>query len=298
MVRSTLGGGHDRHGCGEARARRRLACPLAVLLLGLVPNGARGQDAGYLRGEGRMDLALGWSLDSYAEYWVGAVRTSNDTDGFGRIDRHALSLYAAYGVTDALDVFGTLAFVSASSAFPERYKTETAPQDAAAGVKLRLFGVDLGPARVNVLVMPSFKIPMGSYLADGVLAIGDGNVDLRFHAIAQLVGPLGLYLAIESGYDARLGAPGDEVPIGVRAGGGVLDLVYPSVFFAKVISLDGYDIGEGPFPGTQKSFDRLGAHVFVRVLDPFGAYAAAWTTLGGENTGDVDGLALGVVLSL
>src|SRR5688500_2439232 len=91
----------------------------------VMPARADAQDSGFLRGLGHLDVALSWSLDTYDKFWIGDREVSNDDLGFGRINRHALSLYAAYGVTNDIDVALTAAFVSSAAKSPDQ-PTETA----------------------------------------------------------------------------------------------------------------------------------------------------------------------------
>jgi hypothetical protein len=67
-------------------------------LLGAVYQ-AQGQgDSGFLRGKGRTNIALSYSLDSYDDFWIGHSKV--ESPPFGRVSRHHLNLYGAYGLTE------------------------------------------------------------------------------------------------------------------------------------------------------------------------------------------------------
>jgi len=65
--------------------------------------------------------------------------------------------------------------------------------------------------------------------------------------------------------------------------------------YSYVNSLHGYDVGQGPFPGLEEDYHRVGGGFYYRIHERFGLTGSAWTTLDGKNTGDVDGFSLGVV---
>lgn len=249
------------------------------------------QDSGFLRGTGRLDLSIGYSLDTYDRFWVGGSRVDNPP--FGRVERHALNLRAEYGLADDLDLIGNVSAVR--STIDAVFDDETSLQDLITGIKWRARSWRLGPGSFNVLAAPSLKIPLADYEDDAVNAIGDGQVDLRLRGILQYHFDAGPFVAVESGYDVRFDDPPDEVPIGLTAGftAGVATI---SAFFLRVDALGGYDIGQGPFPGVGEEYDRLGIATYWRLHGRVGVSVSWWTTLDGRNTGDVDGGALGVVV--
>ena len=267
---------------------------VVVACISGLPVSAVGQgDTGFLRGKGNMDLAISFSLDTYDEFWIGNDRIHDPP--FGRVDRYALNLYGAYGLTDDIDLVANASYVAVTT--EHIFDDESDPQDLNAAIKWRFFSERLGEGTFNVLAFPSVKVPMSNYEDDNVNAIGDGQVDLRGHIILQQEFDCGAFLALDTGYDVRFQDPPDQFPINFSAGMTFDDFTV-TAFYTLIDSLGGYDIGEGPFPGVEEDYDRLGLNFYLRITDHFGLTLAGWTTLDGKNTGDVDGFAVGTVIRL
>jgi len=265
-----------------------------LLVIGFVLSTARlavaQGDEGFLRGMGHLDIALSYGLDTYDEFWIGDDKI--DDAPFGRVTRQYVSLYAAYGLTDEIDLGlnGSYVYVDTDHVFDD----EDALQDLTTFARVRLGSHRLGSATLNVLAAPGIKVPMTHYEDNSVTAVGDGQVDLHLRGIVQLVFDGGAYVAIETGYDFRFDSPPDEVPINFT-GGFTFDRITISGFASRIESLGGYDIGEGPFPGVQEEYWRLGGGVYWRLTESLGLTARGWTTLDGKNTGDVNGFSVGMV---
>ena len=249
-------------------------------------------DSGFLRGQGNLDMALTYGIDTYDEFWIGSNRVTDAP--FGRVSRHTVNLYGAYGLGDDMDLALSGSFVYVTT--EEVFDSEKALQDFTAQFKWRFFSKDVGSGKLNLLAAPAVKVPMTHYEDDAVPAVGDGQVDLRLRLLIQYVFGNGAYLALDTGYDFRFDVTPDEFPIHVTGGFTLFERLTLSGFFSHIDSLDGYDIGQGPFPGIEDEYDRIGGHVYCRLTESLGLTVSAWTTLDGMNTGDVDGASLGMVL--
>jgi hypothetical protein len=211
-------------------------------------------ETGFLRGRGNLDLAVSYSLDSYDEFWVDERRVS--AESLGRLDRHKISLYAAYGLTDDLDLISSASYVRATSTGV--YDDNQDFQDMKLALKWRVGEWELGPGRFSILAAPGGQFPLSDYNSDGL--------------------------------------PANEVPVNLTAGFSLFDRLTLSGFYSHVESLGGFNVDQGPFPGNQEEYDRIGGGIYFRINDRFGVSASAWTTLDGKNTGDVDGFSIGTVL--
>jgi hypothetical protein len=250
-------------------------------------------DTGFLRGAGRCDTALSYTLDYYDEFWVGDTKVSDPN--VGEIERATYSLYAAYGVSDDLDVVLNANYVSAESDGMGGFDDEDDLQDLYLGAKWRAFQAG-SAVRFSALLAPSIKLPMTDYEDNDVTAIGDGQVDLRFRGILHVEWNA-LFGSIESGYDVRNGAPEDEVPLHVTLGGTIADIVTVTPFYSLVRSDGGPDIGDPGFTfrAVQEEYDRAGVSAFVRITPNFGLTGMWRTTTDGMNTGEADAYSFGLV---
>ena len=262
-------------------------------ILAIVSQPVRAQgDSGFLRGQGKLDLALTYAVDTYDRFWIGSDTV--DDAPFGRVSRQTANIYGAYGLSDDMDLAFSASFVYVST--DEVFDSEKALQDFYAQLKWRVLAKGLESGRLNLLVAPAVKIPLTHYEDNAVPAVGDGQVDLRFRTILQFVFNSGSFLALETGYDFRLDEPPNEVPVHLTGGFTLIQRLTIAGFYSFTKSLGGYNIGEGDFPGVKEEYDRLGLNLYCRLDDRHGITFSAWTTLDGMNTGDVDGAALGIVL--
>ena len=141
---------------------------------------------------------------------------------------------------------------------------------------------------------------MGTYPTDQVTAIGDGQTDLRGRVVAQYQHESGTFLALETGYDVRNGAPEDEFPIHLTLGMTPVHGLTLTPFYSRVYSEGGIDISDVPalggFPAVREEYERFGVAAYVQMRDDLGLTAMWRTTTDGRNTGDAESLSLGVVL--
>jgi hypothetical protein len=255
-------------------------------------------DTGFLRGEGRSDVALSYSLDWYDEFWVGDTKVSDAN--VGEVERATYSLYAAYGMSPDVDLVMNAAYVEASSDGAANFDDEEDLQDLVLGAKWRAWERGLGNGALSLFLTPAVKLPMTDYEDNAVTAIGDGQVDLRFRGIAHY--QIGAFWgSLESGYDVRNGAPDDEIPVNLTLGGDVGPVTIMP-FYSMVASQGGIDISDVPalggFPATEEEYERYGVRAYAKINDKFGLTAGYLTTSDGKNTGDVDSYNVGIVFGL
>ena len=268
---------------------------LAGALAALAPRaGAQGAD-GFLRGEGRLDVAFSYVFESYDHFWVGDDKVEDPA--VGEVTRESVNLYAAYGLAESLDVVGTLSYVDAENDGTTLFHDERAMQDGTLGLKWRVFEQRFGPGDFSFLAAPAVKIPLSHYSANAVTAIGDGQIDYRARVIGHYRFDNGVFASIESGFDYRTEQPANEIPLNATIGVTLFDRVTIAPFYSWTDSLDGIDIGQGDFPAVEEDIERWGVGVYVRVTELLGITGGWKTTIDGKNTGDLDGWWAGIVLS-
>lgn len=250
-------------------------------------------ETGFLRGAGHLDTAISYTKDAYNEFWVGTDKVHDP--GVGRVTRSTYNLYAAYGLTDDVDLALSAPWVVASST-SGNFDRESDLQDLGFQAKWRLLRERVGPGEASFLVAPGVKIPGSDYEENSVTAIGDGQPDYRGRVIAHYGFDCGAFVSLESGYDRRVGEPKDETPWNVTVGATFFDVLTVSPFYSAVRSYGGPNIGTDSFPAVQEEYDRWGVGAYARLTDTFGLTGFWRTTTDGRNTGDVDGFSLGIVV--
>ena len=248
-------------------------------------------DTGFLRGKGSLDLAVSYTDDSYDSFWIGSERITDAP--FGEVTRTTINLYAAYGISDNIDLVTSLSHVKSET--DAVFDSESDLQDLTVYLKWKAHSRQWGNGRLNLLLAPGGKVPVSDYEDNAVPALGDGQADIRLRGIAQYQWNNGSFISLESGYDLRFEDTPNEVPIHLTAGTTFANLLTVSAFLSDISSQGGYDIGEGPFYGVKEEFTRYGIGLFIRVNNKVGVSAYGWSTTDGLNTGDVDGFSLGLV---
>jgi Putative MetA-pathway of phenol degradation len=279
-----------------------LSATIPALVVAALASRADAQgDNTFLRGTGKTDLSLTYSLDTYREFWVGQHKVEDPV--VGRITRQSLNLWGAYGIDARTDVVVSASYVEASSdgisaPGPGGNDTEKALQDATIGLKYKLNEWQLGPGGLSLAFAPAVKIPMTHYENNALTAIGDGQIDYRFRGILQYTLNNGMWLAVETGYDYRTDSTPNELPFNVTAGVTLFDRVTIMPFYMLVHSYGSSDIGQVPFPAVEEEWTRWGVSAYVRVDERWGVTLGYKATITGENTGDVTGYWLGVVFKI
>jgi len=259
--------------------------------LAIPPRALAQGDSGFLRGQGNLDFSVAYGVDTYDRFWIGSE--SVEDAPFGRVSRHTVNAYAAYGLRDDMDLAFNASYVYVET--DEVFDSEKDLQDLFIQFKWRVYSKEFGSGAFNMLLAPALKAPMTSYEDNAVPALGDGQFDLRLRTVLQCHFHNGGFLALDTGYDVRDKEPANEWPFHLTGGFTFAGSFTLSGFYSYLDSLDGYDIGGGPFPGVEEDYDRLGAGAYYRLSDSLGLTANVWTTPSGKNTGDVDGASLGVV---
>jgi hypothetical protein len=266
----------------------------AIATVGLGGTAAAQGDDGFLRGAGRLDLALSYGWEEFDEFWAGSDKVEDPA--VGEVTRESLNLWLAYGLADELDVVATATWADAENDGTTHFHDERAPQDGTLGLKWRLFETRAGPGALSLLAAPAVKIPLSHYEANSVTALGDGQIDYRGRAIAHYQFDFGAYLAVESGFDYRTERPANEIPLHLSAGITLFDRFTLTPFWSLVDSEHGYDLGQGPFPGVEEDSERWGIRLFARI-DQHSGITLGWKeTIDGRNTGDLWGFFAGFVI--
>ncbi|MBL8859913.1 MAG: transporter [Planctomycetes bacterium] len=263
-------------------------------LAGLSDNAHAQGETGFLRGRGKLDLVTSWNRDTYDDFFIG---DSPFAPRIGGTRRDVYSLYGAYGLTDDVDLIANAAYVEAvADAESFLLSDESALQDLTLGAKVRIGSERIGAGEASLLFAPGIKLPLTDYAdfrENAINAPGHGQVDLRARVIGQYHFDAGPWVALETGYDRRNGAPADEVPFNLTIGFNVLERLTLMPFYGHT-----FGIGETPDDsGLETSgarYDRFGLGAYWRISDTYGLSGNYRRTDEGRN--ESEGFSLGLVL--
>lgn len=265
----------------------RLATTAVLLAL---PAAAQG-DNGFLRGEGRLDIATSCSVERYGRY-----RLENPSQSFDDVERRIFGLYAAYGLCTDLDLVAHAARVAAESESGSGFADESGLQDASLQLKWRGYERALGSGTFSWLFAPGIRFPLTDYpsFADNPLnGLGEGDTVLLGRVIAHYQWSSS-YAALETGYDHRNGTLDDEVPVNLSLGT-TLDRTTLQLFYSNVLAL-GDTVSNERFSDEHDGYLRVGLGAYVRISEAFGLFVNVRYSDEGEN--DSTGASVGTVFRL
>lgn len=279
---------------GGERRRRFLAALFAGTLT--APTIAVATElTGFLQPKGSGALSISHTFEVYEDFWVGDTKVSDP--GVGRVETGSLSLWLEWGLLERVTLVGSLAYVDASSDGLGGLG-ESGLQDRAALVKIGLVDLASGSIQHRFVGALGFRSPASGYEDDIPVDIGDGSTDGLFRLL-YLLQTRSFYFSQQVGFDVRGDDAPDGIPLyselGVTARGLTI-----SGFYSGYLADGGTDIGDPgfTFPSNGDEFHRLGAKLYYRLAERFGASAAGFRTIEGRNTGESSGFSSGITIGL
>jgi hypothetical protein len=280
---------------------------VALALASPVTGFAQGLVDGFMRGEGKIDVALSYSNESYSQYFVGTTLAKHPLSGetpdpsnpnLGKITTQSIGFYAAAGIMDDLDVIVALPYITAG---PNKgyWATQSGLQDLSAAVKYRpLQLVAEGLGRLDLIASAGISIPVSNYINDAPIAIGHGSNNGDFRLLAHMTSELGLFATLQAGYIRRSNVDLDKgyevsVPDAVDTWakiGYASSFIYGDIWINRQNAQGGTDLGppSNTFPSNGVSYTRIGANVYyplTMLVDGLGISAGGAYTLAGRNVG-------------
>ena len=269
-----------------------------LLVFGFAVAGvAQGPIDGYMKRRGELDAALGLSLTG-ADKFVGGDGERYDFPFQARL----LGGFAAYGITDRLNVVASLPFVITDE--------EAGLQDGALFLKALLQRFELAtstdaPLTLDLMGALGLQVPLSNYEIVATGAIGQRAQLVQPRLLAQLNGR-GYFASVLAGYNYRFDGldtealariqrtrpgyqpeqPSDFVNLLVRAGIPTAK-VYVDVWVELQRTLGGQDFQEGveelPQP-YQVDYQQIGGTFYYSESAHWGFAASAAAVVGGRNT--------------
>jgi hypothetical protein len=252
---------------------------------------------GFLPRAGEGTVALSYTLEGYDEFFRGTTEVSNPP-GLGEVETWSASLWMRYGFSDRFAVVADVAYVDSSGDGTAGF-AESGVADLVALGLYRLWQGQSGAGRHSLTGGLGFRVPVGDYVGDAPVSLGDDSSD----ALARLVyqyDRAGFYVSQQIGYDLRGSDVPDGYPLHTEVGYSFPPGSYTAtlnLFYTRYLADDGSDIGDPgfTFTGNREEYERVGAKAFLRLSPGFGVSAQGYTTLDGRNSGNSSGFSLGVV---
>lgn len=153
---------------------------------------AQGPLDGYMKGKGKLDLAPSLSFLNSKDF-AGANQLRYPEGFRGTM----LSVFAAYGITDRFDVVASIPYLFT--------KAQNGLQDGGFYLKYRpYYRTFKSGHRLGVIGGLGISLPLSNYEAVVAGALGQRAVVVPARLIAQYEWPIGAFLSVSGGYNARL----------------------------------------------------------------------------------------------
>jgi hypothetical protein len=248
---------------------------------------------GFMPGQGRGHVAVGYTSESYDRFWRGPEKVP--TPGvLGEIETTSSSVWLNWGFTDRLALVVDAAYVDVDSDGTGGF-SDAGPQNLSVLLAYRLWQQSSGSRSHSLVVAAGVSTPLESYVANAPVARGDETTDGLLR-LAYLFRSGRFYWSQQVGFDIR----SDEAPDGVPL---VSEFGWKSgrwtwIGWLSQYSADGgTDIGQSgfTFPSNDEDVQRLGAKAIVDVDSGWSAFVGGFTTTDGRNTGDATGWSVGLI---
>ena len=156
---------------------------------------------GLLMPKGDICFLLGYEYGQFDHYWEGETLRKNGT--IAKVQRRTVLAMAAYGITDKLDAYIGLPYVSTNSTTPNggKFAGASGIQDLTLGLKYRAINSKTEKGQWSVFGSLVFSTPASNYLSDyQPYSLGIGAPQLAWRALAEYEFNSGLYLRGSGGY--------------------------------------------------------------------------------------------------
>jgi hypothetical protein len=264
----------------------------AILAAPARAQGDKGE-TGFMRGDGKTDIAFSYSLDKFQRLWVGDDKVNPDTKFF----RYSYNLWVSHGLSKDLDVVATADIVRADTS-DSTIRDHSSVGDGTLALKWRIFEGNLAGGALSFLAVPGTKVPLAKYESDGPTALGDGQVDVRAHAVLHWQNQSGTFVAVEGGYDYRFEETPDDLIVNLSLGQSWRRFtVTPFLIYVKSMGDD--DLNQvSRTSHAAESYIRYGVDLLFRLTERVSLNGGAKQTFDGENTGDSWGYWMGIVFRI
>ncbi|OGX83538.1 hypothetical protein BEN47_17465 [Hymenobacter lapidarius] len=259
---------------------------------------------GFAQGKGRAAVALSYTRESFDQFYLGTQKTPIAIRKLDDIVIESVNLYAAYGVTDQVDVVVNLPYISAQSRRldSDLKVRERNLQNGAAVVQWHAYRKPCGGGTLSATGAVGVSTPLSSYRTNLIYGIGNQSSHLNPSLLLQYQRANGLFATGQGGYSFRSSQVPDAVLLAAKVGYAGARF-YADASLTNQTSTSGIDIG-GPgftparFPETRVSTTNLGVSVYVPVAGPAGLSLGGGTRIDGRNAGALRWGSAGLVVKL
>ncbi|GAA4017697.1 hypothetical protein GCM10022408_34170 [Hymenobacter fastidiosus] len=249
-------------------------------------------------------MFLSYTRERYDEFYLGKTKTAIEMAGQDEVVIESANLYAAYGLTDKLDLIANVPYISSKSRrlSDDQKILERDLQNATVALAYRALQTAGEAGVFSATGALALSTPLSRYRTNIINAIGNRATQLDPSLLLQYKLANGLFVSGQGGYSLRTNDVPDAVLLSAKVGYAAPRFFLES-WVSNQTSTSGIDIG-GPgftperFPETKVNTTSLGASLYVPVAYHVGVTVGGGTRLAGRNAADVSWYSVGLGLSL
>ena len=260
---------------------------LVTVLVSIFSSFSQGRIDGFYNQKGVATFALGAGQEDTKHYYAGTTKTD--------IERQLqyISLYAAYGITDKVEV---------SLAIPYLKSDENSNfQDLSVFLKYQFANREFSNSHLAFSGAIGVSTPISDYAIGGLNDIGQQATILETRLMTHYKLDSGRFATLQSGFSFKLEEVPNSIPVVFKAGR-ALSKYYFDLYYDYQHSLGGIDYLGTPPPQNFRRFGvdyhKIGGTFYLVLLKDLGAYLSGSYVLGGRNVFAGPGYGIGLVYSL
>jgi hypothetical protein len=248
---------------------------------------SQGKIDGFYKGKHEGSVVLGLGFEDSKSYFAGTEEIDLSRN------LYYINLYAAYGITDNLDVNLSLPYLSSDK--------ESNFQDISLMFKYRFFQAASETGNLEISLGAGFSTPISDYKVGGLNDIGQQATIVETRAMVHYKWSLGWFATLQSGFSFKFEETPNSIPVTLKAGKAAGKWYY-DVFYNYQHSFGGIDYRGTPPPQNFSElgvdYHKVGGTLYRSFSEHFGSAINLSYILEGRNTFQGPAYGLSIVYNL
>ncbi|WKN31413.1 hypothetical protein PZB74_20905 [Porifericola rhodea] len=244
---------------------------------------------GFTLGQGNTTIALSYSWESYDQFYFADEKRDAPAPYGGEISTQSISLFAAYGLTDKLDIIVNLPYIQAKGDGDDETLDQDVDnlQDVSLFLEWNPLSLETDGGKLSFVGALGLSTPLSDYEADAVLSIGNQSTRMDPKVLIQYQTKSGLFANLQAGYSLRSNDVPNATVLGAKVGFAAAKFYLDIWSESQYSDSDAPDItpGEVPFNETRVNYAQLGANAYYPISSLVGVSVGYGQYVSGRNVG-------------
>lgn len=247
---------------------------------------SQGRVDGFYKGKGNLDLVLGGGAEINSKFYAG-----NDLIDLSRTIIN-VNFFAAYGITDQLDVNVSAPFVSTEGG--------SNLQDGAVYLKYKLLERGVYSGKLSFTLAAGYSTNLTDYETEGITAIGQQATVYDIRPVLHYFSGSGVFATGQFSFQTKSSPTPDAMGATLKIGK-ASEKFYYDFWYEFQESDGGANYLRKPFPRETlmelgADYHRVGGTFYKPIKEKLGYFVGLVYTLDGRNVGQGFGINGGIVL--